>query len=157
MCWGRGEYSAKDERSVRSLMKTVHLYKRQLREMKTMKHLDALMKKKPESGCSWLTRTLFSILSPLISSLTRFLSDNFTFLPTASLTLSIHRREKRQTEESFRPNLSHDLHLKTCRSFYYWRKDKNKLQNLKSTKVEVDEWVFTLLCAADTDQCALAC
>lgn len=48
-----------------------------------------------------LTRTLFSVLSPLISSLTLFLSDSFTFLPTASRTLSEHRRQERTHKLSF--------------------------------------------------------
>lgn len=55
-----------------------------------------LMRKKFGTSRSWLTKTLFSVLSPLISSLTLFLSDSFTFLPTASLTLS--RRGERGDE-----------------------------------------------------------
>lgn len=58
-----------------------------------------LMKKKVESGRSGLTKTLFSVLSPLISSLTLFLSDSFTFLPMASRTLSEHStKEWRQNK-----------------------------------------------------------
>lgn len=53
-----------------------------------------LIKKRLESSGRWLTRTLFSVLSPLISSLTLLLSDSFTFLPTASLTLSTQSREE---------------------------------------------------------------
>lgn len=48
-----------------------------------------------EQRGSRLTRTLFSVLSPLISSLTRLLSDSFTFLPTASLTLSAQKKQGR--------------------------------------------------------------
>lgn len=53
------------------------------------------MKRQVGSSRGRLTRTLFSVLSPLISSLTLFLSDSFTFLPTASRTLSEHRRQER--------------------------------------------------------------
>lgn len=55
---------------------------------KKTKVLAPLLKKQHKSSTSGLTKTLFSVLSPLISSLTLFLSDSFTFLPTASLTLS---------------------------------------------------------------------
>lgn len=48
-----------------------------------------------------LTRTLFSVLSALISSLTLFLNDSFTFLPTASRTLSEHRRWERTDTLNF--------------------------------------------------------
>lgn len=64
-------------------------------ERQRQKERVTLMKRQVGSSRGRLTRTLFSVLSPLISSLTLFLSDSFTFLPTASRTLSEHRRQER--------------------------------------------------------------
>lgn len=79
-------------------MKTAHLKKRRMEEKKSDTLYFSLMKKKLENSKSWLTKTLFSVLSPLISSFTLFLSDSFTFLPRASLTLSAQKKQKVQAQ-----------------------------------------------------------